>query len=135
MFTIDADAINNMSNDIQKDAKSLKSFNGTLKIHQIKGKISRCPLGSPKGAEKLIMKSLSCFCEEECQHFNLGVMNYQVTKLHVDDVYTDSESERETRLAHNSPDSNIITENEISRPCDNINTDFENSAGPSTINQ
>lgn len=135
MFAIDNDAINNMSNDIQKDAKSLKSFNGTLKIHQIKGKISRCPLGLPKGAEKLIMKSLSCSCEEECQHFNLGVINYQVTKLHVDDVYTDSESESETRLAQNSPDSNIIIENEISRPCDIINTDFENSAGPSTISQ
>ncbi|GBP44066.1 hypothetical protein EVAR_85220_1 [Eumeta japonica] len=32
----------------EKDAKSLKSFNSTLKIHQIKSKISRCPLGLPK---------------------------------------------------------------------------------------
>lgn len=67
-------------------AKYLKSFNETLKIHQIKGKISRCPLGLLQGTEKLIMKSLSC-CEEECQHFNLGVINYQKTKLRFEDVY------------------------------------------------
>ncbi|KAK0071987.1 hypothetical protein PV325_012060 [Microctonus aethiopoides] len=76
------------------DIDSLESFIDSmyLKIHQIKGKISRCPLGSPQGAEKLIMKSLSCSCEEECHHFNLGVMNYQVqTKLHVEDIYSDSE--------------------------------------------
>ncbi|KAF5299743.1 hypothetical protein FQA39_LY19168 [Lamprigera yunnana] len=132
---IKAIPINNMTNDIQKDATKMKSFNATLKIHQIKAKISRCPLGLPQGAEKLIMKSLSCSCEEECQHFNLGVMNYQVTKLNVEDVYTDSESEDEIRVANNSPDSNIITETEISRPCDNINPDFENTAGPSTISQ
>ncbi|KAF5270597.1 hypothetical protein FQA39_LY01335 [Lamprigera yunnana] len=124
-----------MTNDIQRDATKMKGFNGTLKIHQIKAKISRCSLGLPQGAERLIVKSLSCSCEEECQHFNLEVMNYQVMKLHVEDVYTDSESEDETRVAHNSPDSNIITETEISRLCDNINPDFENTAGPSTISQ
>ncbi|KAM3959672.1 LOW QUALITY PROTEIN: uncharacterized protein ACR2FA_006319 [Aphomia sociella] len=131
MFMIDDDAINKMTIDIQKDAKNLKSFKGILKIHQIKGKISRCPLGLPHGAGKLIMKSLSF----QCQHFNLGVLNYQVTKLHVEDVYTDSESEDETRPAYNSPDSNIITETEISQPCVNFNTDIENAAGPSTISQ
>ncbi|KAM3955867.1 LOW QUALITY PROTEIN: uncharacterized protein ACR2FA_003957 [Aphomia sociella] len=94
----------------------------------------RCPLGLPHGAGKLIMKRLSCFCEE-CQHFNLGVLNYQVTKLHVEDVYTDSKSEDETRPAYNSPVSNIITETEISQPCVNFNTDIENTAGPSTISQ
>lgn len=63
-------------------------------------------------------------------------MNYQVTKLHVEDVYIDSESENETRLAHNSPPNSYnITETEISLPCGNINANFENSAGPSTIHQ
>lgn len=134
MFAIDDNAINNMTNDIQKEVKNLKSFNGTLKIHQIKGNILRCSLGLPKGAEKLIMKSLSCFCKEECQHFNLGVMNYQVTKLHVEDVYGDSESENGTMLAHHlPPDSYSITKTEISRPCGNFNA--ETSAGPNTINQ
>ncbi|KAF5288930.1 hypothetical protein FQA39_LY03809 [Lamprigera yunnana] len=104
MFAIDDDAINTMTNDIQKDAKKNEKF--------------QC-----------------CSCKEECQHFNLGVMNYQVTKLHFEDVYTGSESEDETRVAHNSSDSNIIAETEISRPCDNINPDFENTAGPSTISQ
>ncbi|KAM3963761.1 LOW QUALITY PROTEIN: uncharacterized protein ACR2FA_002283 [Aphomia sociella] len=103
----------------------------------------RCPLGLPHGAGKLIMKRLSCFCEE-CQHFNLGVLNYQVTKLHVEDVYTDSKSEDETRPAYNSPVSNIITETEISQPCVNLNWALqysqyqyyiENTAGPSTISQ
>lgn len=120
MFAIDDDTINNMTNDIQKEVKNLKCFNGTLKIHQIKGNISRYSSGLPKGAEKLRMKSLSCFCEEECQHFNLGVMTYQLTKLHVD---------------NSPPDGDSITETEISQPCGIFNADVENSAGSSTINQ
>ena len=93
------------------------------------------PFGLPQGAEKLTMKSLRCSCKEECQHFNLGVINYQVTKLHVEGVCTDLESEDETKSAYNLPDCNITTETEISRRCDNFNTNFENTAGPSTISQ
>lgn len=55
-------------------------------------------------------------------------MNYQVTKLHVEDVYTDSKPEN--RLAHNSPpDRYFISETEILRPCGNYKSDFENYSG------
>ncbi|CAG9577524.1 unnamed protein product [Danaus chrysippus] len=132
LFTVDDDAIKKMAIDILKDAKKLKSFYGTLKIHQIKGKISRSPLGLPQGTAKLIMKSLSCPCEEECQHFNLGVMNYEVAKLHVEDFYTDSDSEDEIPLAQIPRNNDCITQTVLLRPIENTKTDLENTAEPST---
>ncbi|CAH0553069.1 unnamed protein product [Brassicogethes aeneus] len=40
------------------------------------------------------MKSLSCFCDNDCLHFNIGKINYEhKLKLNMEDVYTDSESE------------------------------------------
>ncbi|CAG9577518.1 unnamed protein product [Danaus chrysippus] len=112
--------------------RSADAVVGTLKIHQIKGKISRSPLGLPQGTAKLIMKSLSCPCEEECQHFNLGVMNYEVAKLHVEDFYTDSDSEDEIPLAQIPRNNDCITQTVLLRPIENTKTDLENTAEPST---
>ena len=91
LFTIDDKAIQELTDDLQNDSVNLKSFNGTLKIHQVKAEILRSPLESTPKAAKLIMKSLSCTCEDECQHFNLGVLEYK-NKIKLN-VYTDSESE------------------------------------------
>ncbi|KAK4887350.1 hypothetical protein RN001_003621 [Aquatica leii] len=94
LFTIDNKAIQELTDDLQNDAVNLKSFNGTLKIHQVKAELLRCPLESAPSAVKVIMKSLSCTCEGECQHFNLGVLECKnETELNVDDIYTDSESD------------------------------------------
>lgn len=119
LFTIDDKAIQELADDLQNETVNLKSFNGTLKIHQVKAEILRSPLESAPSAAKLIMKSLSCTCEDECQHFNLGVLQYKnKTKLNVDDIYTDSESEK----MNNSQDSTR-------------ETDDAALAGPSSINQ
>nr|CAH7758957.1 unnamed protein product [Callosobruchus chinensis] len=92
MFTIDA--IDEISDGIKKDVSNLKSCTGTLKIHQVKDNISRSHSQLLLGATKLIMKSLSCFCDDECQHFNLGVIRHEdKLKLNVEDIYTDSKCE------------------------------------------
>nr|CAI5837126.1 unnamed protein product [Callosobruchus analis] len=99
MFTIDEKAIDEITDDIKKDVTNLKPFTGTLKIHQVKFKISRSHSKLPQGATKLVMKSLSCFCDDECQHFNLGVIRYEENlKLIVEDIYTDSENEDQANL-------------------------------------
>ncbi|KAK9876182.1 hypothetical protein WA026_011300 [Henosepilachna vigintioctopunctata] len=43
------------------------------------------------------MKSLSCFCDNDCcMHFNIGKIIYEdKSKLNIEDVYTDSETEIE----------------------------------------
>ncbi|CAG4984789.1 unnamed protein product [Parnassius apollo] len=120
LFTIDDKAIQELTDGLQNETVNLKSFNGTLKIHQVKAEILRSPLESAPKAAKLIMKSLSCTCEDECQHFNLGVLEYKnKTKLNVDDIYTDSESEN----MDNSQNSTMETEDDGAL------------AGPSSINQ
>ncbi|CAG4996748.1 unnamed protein product [Parnassius apollo] len=120
LFTIDDKAIQELTDGLQNETVNLKSFNSTLKIHQVKAEILRSPLESAPKAAKLIMKSLSCTCEDECQHFNLGVLEYKnKTKLNVDDIYTDSESEN----MDNSQNSTMETEDDGAM------------AGPSSINQ
>nr|CAI5859694.1 unnamed protein product [Callosobruchus analis] len=105
MFTIDEKAIDEITDDIKKDVTNLKPFTGTLKIHQVKGKISRSHSKLPQGATKLVMKSLSCFCDDECQHFNLGVIRYEENlKLVVEDIYTDSENEDQANLPESTID-------------------------------
>lgn len=80
LFSIDDKAIQELTDDLQNETVNLKSFSGTLKIHQVKAEILRSPLESVPSTAKLIMKSLSCTCEEECQHFNLGVLEYKKRK-------------------------------------------------------
>lgn len=88
LFTIDDKAIQELTDDLQNETVNLKRFNGTRKIHQVKAEILRSPLESAPSAAKLIMKNLSCTCENECQPFNLGVLQYKnMTKLNVDDIY------------------------------------------------
>ncbi|KAF9410992.1 hypothetical protein HW555_010124 [Spodoptera exigua] len=70
--------------------------------------------------ETVNLKSLSCTCEDECQHFNLGVLEYKnKTKLNVDDIYTDSENEN----IDNLQDPTMETDDDAAL------------AGPSSINQ
>ncbi|KAL3277852.1 hypothetical protein HHI36_013193 [Cryptolaemus montrouzieri] len=119
LFTIDDKVIQELTNDLQNEAISLKFFNGTLKIHQVKVEILINPLESAPSAAKLIMKSLSCTCEGECQHFNFGVLEYKnETNLNLDDIYTDSENEN----MNNPHDSTMETDDAV-------------LAGPSSINQ
>ncbi|KAL3269089.1 hypothetical protein HHI36_008172 [Cryptolaemus montrouzieri] len=40
-----------MTSDIQKLVNNIKSFCSTLKVHQVKGKITRCALGLPQDSE------------------------------------------------------------------------------------
>ncbi|XP_060806067.1 uncharacterized protein LOC132902972 [Amyelois transitella] len=82
--TINDEDIQSITDAIEKTSK-LKSFNGTLKVHQITG-ISTSPA-------VLTMRSLSCFCPNTCQHYKIGTINYnQKMKLRVQDIYTESET-------------------------------------------
>ncbi|GBP27700.1 hypothetical protein EVAR_82747_1 [Eumeta japonica] len=81
--------------------EQIKTFPGTLRVHQVSWNI--------ENPNKLKMKSLSCFCNENtCDHFKIGVMiysSYKKSRLRVEDVYgPDSESEKE-----NSSDSEHVT--------------------------
>nr|CAI5849962.1 unnamed protein product [Callosobruchus analis] len=72
---------------IRENECNLKSFKGTLQVHQVTGNIVYCP-------NKLIMKSLSCFCSSTCDHYKLGTLQFknQSKRLNVAEVYnTDSE--------------------------------------------
>lgn len=59
--------------------KYVKTFAGTLKVHQIVGNVF-CP-------NKLEMKSLSCFCDLNCRHYKIGTLtctsSRTETRLHV----------------------------------------------------
>lgn len=96
IFTVD-DA--NISEKAAKlgSTEDLKTFSGTLKVHQITGcvLIPNC----------LIMKSLSCFCDSElCRHFHLGTLDYRQTqpRLCVDDIYGASDLEDEPLINQSS---------------------------------
>ncbi|KAL3274025.1 hypothetical protein HHI36_015443, partial [Cryptolaemus montrouzieri] len=56
LLPIDVEAINEITSDIQKQVNNSKSFCDTLKVHEVKGQITRCPLGLPQDAAELIMK-------------------------------------------------------------------------------
>lgn len=80
--------IERVHNLIKENESDLKSFKGTLQVHQVTGHIY-CP-------NKLIMKSLSCFCNRTCDHYRLGTLEYrnQSKCFKVADVYnTDSEED------------------------------------------
>lgn len=73
---------------IRENESNLQPFKGTLQVHQVTGTIY-CP-------NKLIMKSLSCFCSSICDHYKLGTLEYkhQSKRLKVAEVYnTDSEED------------------------------------------
>uniref|UniRef100_A0A6P7H0A5 Uncharacterized protein LOC114344525 n=1 Tax=Diabrotica virgifera virgifera TaxID=50390 RepID=A0A6P7H0A5_DIAVI len=91
VFVIDDESILEKEALIASCKEQIKSFPGTLRVHQVSWSIE-----DPK---KLKMKSLSCFCNGNCDHFKIGVIIYSDNKnapLRVEDVYgPDSESENE----------------------------------------
>ncbi|KAF9422926.1 hypothetical protein HW555_001469 [Spodoptera exigua] len=79
------ETVNKMIKDHEKEQKQ---FKGTLLVHQVSGNIYY--------PNKLILKSLSCFCDNvECNHYKLGTIIYQsnTKRLQVQDVFTDSEDD------------------------------------------
>lgn len=73
---------------IKDNGSNLQAFKGTLLVHQV--------TGHTYSPNKLIMKSLSCFCSTTCNHHKLGTMEYtnQSKQLKVVEVYsTDSEED------------------------------------------
>lgn len=93
---IQDDAIKEMSAEIERYVTKVKHFVGTLKMHQVTGKFYN-PLGIKSNSIEIVMKHLSCFCDNDCcLHFNIGKIIYEdKPKLIVEDVFTDSESENE----------------------------------------
>lgn len=85
-----------MSAEIDREVTKMKTFVGTLKVHQVTGKFFN-PTGIKSNSTEIVMKNLSCFCDNDyCVHFNIGKIGYEgKPKLNVEDVYTDSESENE----------------------------------------
>ncbi|CAH1113316.1 unnamed protein product [Psylliodes chrysocephalus] len=85
------------------------------------------------------MKTLSCFCDNECQHFNLGLMEFkEKPKLNVEDIYTDSDSEHQYKPEFDQQDNTIsdtILETDMSQIIDKSTNDFNNIVRPSSINQ
>ncbi|KAG5874365.1 hypothetical protein JTB14_002753 [Gonioctena quinquepunctata] len=56
------------------DQFKLVIFKGTLLVHQV--------TGSAHSINRLVMKSLSCFCSPNgCDHDNLGTLNYKLDNL------------------------------------------------------
>uniref|UniRef100_A0A2H1VB94 SFRICE_022941 n=1 Tax=Spodoptera frugiperda TaxID=7108 RepID=A0A2H1VB94_SPOFR len=107
-----------MSADIKNDETNLKSFSGTLKVHRVKGRVSKSPLGFDK-----------------CQHFNLGVIHYKIkTKLTVDDIYMESESENEPicSLTHSNPINTCVGTNNMKTNPRDDSIEFQDVAGPSS---
>lgn len=92
LFTITDSDIEKMEVLISKKQPNLLSFNGTLKVHQVQGNAY-----FPK---KVMMKSLSCFCSNECEHFRLGVLVYSTPIANVDDIFDQTDSERDDARSH-----------------------------------
>ncbi|GBP66217.1 TBC1 domain family member 4 [Eumeta japonica] len=82
---VDIEKVNRM---IKEHEKEQKAFKGTLLVHQV--------LGHIYNPNKLVLKSLSCFCDNvDCNDYNLGTITYQTNtqRLQVSDIYTDSEDD------------------------------------------
>lgn len=88
LFVVNDSDIDDMSRLISEDQRSLIPFTGTLKVHQVQGNAYL-----PK---RLIMKSLSCFCDNNgCEHYRLGLLKYSSeSRNRVDAVYGNLDSER-----------------------------------------
>nr|CAI5841459.1 unnamed protein product [Callosobruchus analis] len=88
LFAVSDNEIDNMSLLISENQPNLVSFSGTLKVHQVQGNVFL--------PGKLIMKNLSCFCDNNgCEHYRLGVLKYdRQSRTTVDAVYGNSDSEQ-----------------------------------------
>lgn len=97
IYVIEQAAIEKVSNMIRESERKLVSFKGTLLVHQVSGSIYR--------PNRLLMKELSCFCDPDaCEHYKLGILEYEnnVDHLDVDNIFTDSETE----FLKQAPDTN-----------------------------
>ncbi|GBP53714.1 hypothetical protein EVAR_39868_1 [Eumeta japonica] len=82
---VDIEKVNRM---IKEHEKEQKAFKGILLVHQV--------LGHIYNPNKLVLKSLSCFCDNvDCNDYNLRTITYQTNtqRLQVSDIYTDSEDD------------------------------------------
>nr|CAI5855592.1 unnamed protein product [Callosobruchus analis] len=88
LFAVSDNEIDNMSLLISENQPNLVSFSGTLKVHQVQGNVFL--------PRKLIMKNLSCFCDNNgCEHYRLGVLKYdRQSRTTVDAGYGNSDSEQ-----------------------------------------
>lgn len=69
IFTVDDADISEKAAKLGS-TEGIKTFSGTLKVHQVTGCVFIC----------LTLKSLSCFCDSElCHHFQLGTLDYPQT--------------------------------------------------------
>lgn len=80
----DIERVNKM---IKENEDKQKAFKGTLLVHQVRGNIFI--------PNKLEMKSLSCFCDDACDHYKLGILQYQTNtnRIQVSAVFSDSEDD------------------------------------------
>lgn len=102
--TIDHEAIQTMSAEIEREASQAKTFSGTLRVHQVTGNIFN-PVGLRVARPvTLTMRNLSCFCNAvKCKHFKIGCLKYREhpqlkycqkkPKLKVEDIYDSDENE------------------------------------------
>lgn len=86
LFTVTDAEIEETEKLISSNQPNLLPFKGTLQVHQVQGN-AYSPL-------KLVMKTLSCFCSAECEHFRMGIVEYSTMKANVDDVFSESDTER-----------------------------------------
>lgn len=103
LFVVNDSDIDAVSRLISEGQPSLVPFSGTLKVHQVQGNVL-----SPN---KLIMKSLSCFCNSDgCEHYRLGFLKYTTeSRQSVDDVYGVSDSDRsETGSPNTMEDDHLV---------------------------
>ncbi|KAL1516318.1 hypothetical protein ABEB36_000237 [Hypothenemus hampei] len=79
LFTVTDAEIEEMENSILSNQPNLVPFKGTLQVHQVQG--------STLFPSKLVMKTLSCFCSDECEHFQLGVVKYSTVGVNFDGIF------------------------------------------------
>lgn len=123
---------------IEKERKlvsmtDVKTFKGTLKVHQVTGSIFF--------PNRLVMKSFSCFCDLHiCRHFALGTLEYlktidQKPRLHIEDVYgskSDSDDEPLNVLQSRQGTGKPVCPHRIDSSLSNMPKDNENEPKPST---
>lgn len=96
---------------------------------------SRRKIANKRLPVKHIMKSLRCFCDVDCSHYKLVTLELSSKiKLIIEDVYTDSEDDNESRHDITSTFNTTRRESEIEPRCENrsmeeADTECENFAG------
>nr|CAH7725040.1 unnamed protein product [Callosobruchus chinensis] len=87
LFRVTTRDIEQMDALISRGEPRLLPFKGTLQVHQVQGNAYM--------PQKVVMKSLSCFCSSECDHYRLGTVKYStISKVRVDDIFGESDTEK-----------------------------------------